>query len=137
MGRLAVALTCLRALANIAASMESVPVIGQTFCHYRIVERIGAGGMGEVYRARDSKLNRHVALKVLPEVFARDAERMARFAGTGLAEPSQHRHDLRLRGVQWELRAGDGTGRGTDVGGAAGKNEKRKSARVSIFEFRV
>jgi serine/threonine-protein kinase len=59
--------------------MESIPVIGQTFCHYRIVERIGAGGMGEVYRARDTKLNRDVALKVLPEVFARDTERMARF----------------------------------------------------------
>src|SRR5215467_10898188 len=59
--------------------MSSIPVIGQTFCHYRIVERIGAGGMGEVYRARDTKLNRDVALKVLPEVFARKAERMARF----------------------------------------------------------
>jgi serine/threonine-protein kinase len=54
-------------------------VIGETFCHYRIVERIGAGGMGEVYRATDTKLGRDVALKVLPERFARDAERMARF----------------------------------------------------------
>ena len=59
--------------------MGCMPAIGQTFCHYRIVERIGAGGMGEVYRARDTKLNRDVALKVLPEAFAKNGERMARF----------------------------------------------------------
>ncbi len=46
---------------------------------YEITGAIGAGGMGEVYRAHDSKLGRDVALKVLPEAFARDAERLARF----------------------------------------------------------
>ena len=54
-------------------------MIGQTLGHYRIVEKIGAGGMGEVYRARDTKLDRDVALKVLPDLFANDPERVARF----------------------------------------------------------
>ena len=53
--------------------------IGARLGPYEIQAAIGAGGMGEVYRARDTKLNREVALKVLPDVFARDPERLARF----------------------------------------------------------
>ena len=46
---------------------------------FELIEQIGRGGMGEVYRARDTKLNRDVALKVLPDSFASDADRLARF----------------------------------------------------------
>ena len=46
---------------------------------YEIASPLGAGGMGEVFRARDTKLNRDVAIKVLPSAFAQDGERVARF----------------------------------------------------------
>ncbi len=54
-------------------------MVGKTLGHYEILEPLGAGGMGEVYRARDTKLNRDVAIKVLPEDFATDPDRLARF----------------------------------------------------------
>ena len=54
---------------------------------YEITGAIGAGGMGEVFRARDTKLGRDVAIKVLPAAFAQDAERVARFVGLAWRHP--------------------------------------------------
>ncbi len=54
-------------------------MVGKTLGHYEILEPLGKGGMGEVYRARDTKLDRDVAIKVLPESLAGDPDRIARF----------------------------------------------------------
>ncbi|HSO23816.1 MAG TPA: protein kinase, partial [Chondromyces sp.] len=54
-------------------------MIGSSVSHYRVTAKLGEGGMGEVWGAEDTKLGRQVALKMLPELFAQDAERLARF----------------------------------------------------------
>ena len=70
-------------------------MIGTTLSHFRITAKLGEGGMGEVYLAEDTKLGREVAIKVLPEAFTVDRERLARFkaglnllAEAGFAEQS-------------------------------------------------
>ena len=54
-------------------------MVGDTLAHYKVTGKLGEGGMGEVFRATDSRLNREVALKLLPEPLATDRERMSRF----------------------------------------------------------
>ena len=71
--------------------------IGTQLGSYEITQLLGKGGMGEVYRARDTRLGRDVAIKSLPEIFASDSERVARFereANTCRVEPSACRGDL-------------------------------------------
>ena len=88
---------------------------------YEVLGLIGAGGMGEVYRARDTKLDRDVAIKILPELFATDPERLARFEREAKTLAALNHPNIaiscRLRGGERDQGARDGAGRGADAGG--------------------
>ncbi len=92
---------------------------GTRLGHYEVLSSLGAGGMGEVYRARDTKLGREVAIKVLPEGFSDEAERMARSFSpiyscrSAYRYPSSNRYsprtgrssaDRRVRHRNWSIR---------------------------------
>ncbi|MBD3871893.1 MAG: serine/threonine protein kinase, partial [Acidobacteria bacterium] len=87
-------------------------MIGKMLAHYEITARLGAGGMGEVWRATDTRLDREVALKLLSEEFANDPERMARFEREAKVLASlNHPNIATLYGLET---VESGTGTGTD-----------------------
>ena len=71
---------------------------GTTLGSYTVTVKIGEGGMGEVYQARDTKLDRDVALKVLPEAFTSDPERLARFEREAKVLASLNQYHLSFGG---------------------------------------
>jgi serine/threonine protein kinase len=119
---------------------------------YEILSALGAGGMGEVYRARDMKLNREVALKILPQAFAADPQRMARFQREAQVLASLNHPNIAaiygleesdgVRALVMELVEGPTLAELLETGklkleNRESKIESRPEFRVSIFHFRA
>ena len=108
-------------------------MIGTTLAHYRITAALGAGGMGEVWRAHDEKLGREVALKVLPAAVAQDPERLARFEREARVLASlNHPNIAHLYGLETVSQTAAGTGTGTGTGsGSDSSHEPRAPSPAS------
>src|SRR5437773_9436675 len=76
-------------------------MIGSKLAHYEITSHLGSGGMGDVYQATDAKLGRSVAIKILPEAFSHDADRVARFEREARVLASiNHAHIAGIHGLE-------------------------------------
>jgi serine/threonine protein kinase len=87
-------------------------MIGKTLAHYEIASQLGKGGMGKVYQAKDRKLGRDAAIKVLPEEFAKDADRVLGFRREAKLFASL-KHQTLLPYMRWKYPTGDRDGEGT------------------------
>ena len=100
---------------------------GRDLDEYRILALLGRGGMGDVYRARDTRLGRDVALKVLPEAFLADAERIARFEREAKAIASfNHPNSAAIHGLE-ESQGICGAGAGARRGADARRSDRRRT----------
>jgi serine/threonine protein kinase len=94
--------------------------IGKTLAHYEITSKLGKGGMGKLCQAKDQKLGRDVAIKVLPGEFAKDADRVARFQRDAKSLPSlNHSNIAAIYGagrIRWSQVPSLRTGRRRDSG---------------------
>ena len=105
--------------------------IGRRLGVYEILSLIGAGGMGEVYRARDTRLKREVAIKVLPEAFSHDPDRLARFQ-----REAELLATLNHPNIAGGLRPRAGRWRERDRPGARGRRHARGQTRPRVAEHR-